>query len=89
MQQGKTLISSKDFVGSGRRWSWARTAPSAGLPSALLLADKRDHAGGNSERGRVGRGEALQAEDHVAASLGDDLPNVLFCRREEKSKGAR
>lgn len=43
----------------------------------LPLAHERDHAGGYSERGRVGRGEALKADDHVAASLGDDLPHVL------------
>lgn len=83
------MTSSKDSVGSGLRWSQSGASIRAGASAPQLpLADERDHAGGYSERGRVGRSEALQADDHVAASLGDHLPNILFFRREEKSKGA-
>ena len=58
-----------------------------GPPRQLPLADERHHAGGHSERGGVGSGKSLQANDDVAASFGDKLPNVLFLGTEEKSKG--
>ena len=59
----------------------------ASAQAAPELADKRHHAGGHTERGGVGSGESLQADHDVAASFGDNLPNVLFLRTEEKSKG--
>ena len=58
-----------------------------GPPRQLPLADERHHAGGHAEWGRVGGGESLQAEHDVAASFGDNLPNVLFFRnRGEKQR---
>lgn len=55
-------------------------------PQQRLLAGERRHARGHSKRGGVSCCEALQADDHVAAAFGDDLPNVLFLGTEEKSK---
>lgn len=65
-----TLFSSKDFVGSGLKWSWIRTARRASraelssicvcLPSQFPLAE-RDQAGDYSEQGRVDHSEAGQA----------------------------
>ena len=90
VQQRETWFSCEDLVGSGRRWSWIRGAPILRVrrgPGAAPLADERDHAGGHPEWGGVGGGEALQAQDHVAAAFDDHLPDVLFLRRQEKSKG--
>lgn len=57
-------------------------------PGRLPLADERHHAAGHAERGGVGRGEALQAEDHVAAPLEDDLPHVLFVGIKTEAKSS-
>lgn len=63
-----TLFSSKDFVGSGLKWSWIRRARRAELssicvclPSQFPLAEERDQAGDYSEQGRVDHSEAGQA----------------------------
>lgn len=57
------------------------------LPQQLPLAHKGYHAGGYRKRGGVGCSEALQADDHVAASFDDDLPDILVLGIKEKSKG--
>lgn len=55
-------------------------------PARLPLADNGRHAGGHGERGGVGGGEPLQADDHVVAAFGDGLPNVLFLGTKTKAK---
>lgn len=71
-------------MGSGLKWSGIGTAPRAELssifvclPPQLPLAEEPDHADGSYEWGVVDHVEALQVDDHVLASFGDDLPNIL------------
>lgn len=63
---------------------WIRTAPRAELssifvrlPLAAPISGETRPCCGYSDWGGVGHDEALQADDHVVASFGDDLPNIL------------
>ena len=82
--QRKTLFYSKDFMGSDQKWLWICMAPTAELTSifvrlplaAPISGGTRPHCGYSDWSG-VGHDQGLQADDHVVASFGDDLPNIL------------